>query len=492
VFAPEGPARSRPVWIYPVLIAGSFLLFDAFAASRGLAPGVEDLGPVQVDAGQEELVLTGVPIPGEPLLQYDGVADLNLDVEADRARLDPISSTAFRQIAGQEAPSSFGKLHYFSPPVSAATAVSCRMNFKTDVQGPPREIELHVAERAPESDRLRSLQLSLRGADQRLEIEPVAPPAGPEAAAIGCQRQLEIGGLATQAPVAVTLRLLVAPSSSLTLMFGSSKPWKTLGLLDMPRLQIRSLRVDRIAGPQSRRVATRLSITAPTGDLRVNSLKLTGDRLQISVSGPGVVVSGADARSILRSLGRHPVALGLSLLALLAQVWLAVRLARALRRSIARGRRSTVFISYSHSDEVWKHRLVQHLGVLAAEGLLEIWEDRHIGLGADWRPAIEAAMDKARVAVLLISADFLTSKFIHDIEVPRLLKLRKSGLRVIPVIVHSSPWQAVQWMQQIQHWPRDGRPLSEAPEAEAEAALAALAMEIRSLLRPAGLHREQL
>ena len=79
----------------------------------------------------------------------------------------------------------------------------------------------------------------------------------------------------------------------------------------------------------------------------------------------------------------------------------------------------TVFISYSHKDEVWKDRLLPHLRVLEHEGILEEWDDRRIGAGDDWYPEIERAMARASVAILLISADFLSSSFILEEEVPR-------------------------------------------------------------------------
>ncbi|MCZ7361108.1 MAG: toll/interleukin-1 receptor domain-containing protein, partial [Candidatus Methanoperedens sp.] len=80
----------------------------------------------------------------------------------------------------------------------------------------------------------------------------------------------------------------------------------------------------------------------------------------------------------------------------------------------------SVFISYSHKDEIWKDRLVTHLGVLEQEGLLDLWDDRRIGAGEDWEREIQKAMAKASVAVLLISADYLNSKFILGEEVPTL------------------------------------------------------------------------
>jgi hypothetical protein len=119
----------------------------------------------------------------------------------------------------------------------------------------------------------------------------------------------------------------------------------------------------------------------------------------------------------------------------------------------------SVFICYSHQDEKWRQRLQKHLGVLERQGELEVWDDRRIAAGADWRAEIETAIEKARVAVLLVSADFLTSGFINNEEVPRLLARRKDeGLRIVPLIVRPCLWQSVAWLEQLQVRPRDGAP----------------------------------
>src|SRR5688572_2756106 len=121
----------------------------------------------------------------------------------------------------------------------------------------------------------------------------------------------------------------------------------------------------------------------------------------------------------------------------------------------------SVFISYSHKDEVWKDRLAKHLGVLEREGLLDVWDDRKIAAGDEWRKEIGSAIERASVAVFLISADFLTSKFILDEEVPRLLQLRsQEEMRVVPVIVRSCTWKHTGWLSRLQARPLDGRPLN--------------------------------
>jgi len=145
--------------------------------------------------------------------------------------------------------------------------------------------------------------------------------------------------------------------------------------------------------------------------------------------------------------------------------------------------RPTVFVSYSHQDEAWKDRLVKQLRVLELEGDLDVWDDRRIAAGDDWLPEIEEAMARAQVAVLLISADFLTSGFIRGREIPEILRRRESeGLRVIPVIVRPCPWQAVPWLSKIQCRPKDGHPLSAGTDHQIETDLSALALEIRNLL----------
>jgi len=97
---------------------------------------------------------------------------------------------------------------------------------------------------------------------------------------------------------------------------------------------------------------------------------------------------------------------------------------------------NNVFISYSHADSRFLQRLLIHLRPLEKKGLIDLWADTKIQVGDIWRDQIANALDCARVAVLLITADFMASDFIIDNELPPLLeKAEARGVTIIPVIL---------------------------------------------------------
>lgn len=149
----------------------------------------------------------------------------------------------------------------------------------------------------------------------------------------------------------------------------------------------------------------------------------------------------------------------------------------------------TVFISYSHEDEVWKDRLVKQLAVLQKQSLLETWDDRRIRAGEDWLEEIRKGMATARVAVFLVSADSLTSDFILHTEIPGLLERReRDGMTVFPVICTDCLWEEVPWLSRLQARPKDGQALASYRGNRVNVELKKIAQEILAILRNGAPH----
>jgi hypothetical protein len=98
--------------------------------------------------------------------------------------------------------------------------------------------------------------------------------------------------------------------------------------------------------------------------------------------------------------------------------------------------RSLVFVSYHRADQQWLDRLLAFLKPIQGQGVLDVWDEARIETGSRWREQIETELQAAKVAVLLVSADYLASDFIIDRELPILLEgARDRGVHILPVIV---------------------------------------------------------
>lgn len=145
--------------------------------------------------------------------------------------------------------------------------------------------------------------------------------------------------------------------------------------------------------------------------------------------------------------------------------------------------RTGIFISYSHKDGRWLERLQTYLKPLEREALLNRWDDTKIKPGQQWKDEIAAALQSAKIAVLLVSANFLASDFIAKSELPSLLTAAESdGLTVPPVIVGPCRFDRTEALGKFQAVNSPSKALNEMGKAEQDRVFLKLVERIEELL----------
>jgi hypothetical protein len=120
------------------------------------------------------------------------------------------------------------------------------------------------------------------------------------------------------------------------------------------------------------------------------------------------------------------------------------------------------FISYSHRDDRFREQLVQHLSPLIRSNDIDLWDDRRIAAGDEWRREVDLALSKCDLALLLVSKDFLSSTFCRDKEVPDLLKRHETeGVRIVPIILRPCLWKEDPLIVRFKALPPDGKPVTQ-------------------------------
>lgn len=128
-----------------------------------------------------------------------------------------------------------------------------------------------------------------------------------------------------------------------------------------------------------------------------------------------------------------------------------------------------VFIIYAREDREIKQGLLRHLNPLKEPYNLNLWHDDHIDPGQEWKPSIESRLEKTDLFLLLVSADFMNSEFIHQVEFKFAIDRHKQNKSiVIPVIIDWCLWDIdinfqdyVFNLNQLQVLPDSAKPIGE-------------------------------
>jgi hypothetical protein len=136
-----------------------------------------------------------------------------------------------------------------------------------------------------------------------------------------------------------------------------------------------------------------------------------------------------------------------------------------------------VFISYSHKDKVWMERFRASLRPFQRGEKVAVWADVDIEAGMQWQEKIRQAIAGAKVALLLVSMDFIDSDFVWDFEMPLIEEAEKERLTIVWVAVSPSGYKNTSLVNyQAGHDPE--RPLNAMTEPEWQAKIVGIAEKI--------------
>jgi len=140
-----------------------------------------------------------------------------------------------------------------------------------------------------------------------------------------------------------------------------------------------------------------------------------------------------------------------------------------------------LFYSYSHKNEAICEEVMRSLEPLRAEGVISEWYDRRIIPGVDWRTEISDNLARAKIILLMVSQEFLDSKYCMGVELEQALTDHwQRERRIVPIILSDCHWKNTRFGS-FQALPRGVTPVLEwRNRAEA---LSSIAEGIRAVCR---------
>ncbi|MCB0617307.1 MAG: toll/interleukin-1 receptor domain-containing protein [Saprospiraceae bacterium] len=130
------------------------------------------------------------------------------------------------------------------------------------------------------------------------------------------------------------------------------------------------------------------------------------------------------------------------------------------------GKQYRVFLSYAHKDQALQQQLDAHFAALKRSGRITWWDDTLIQPGSEWHDEIHNRIRQADLILLLVSADFLNSKYIWEHELTIALERQARGeVRVVPVILRPCDWQDTPFAR-LQALPAGAKPVTQWNDAD--------------------------
>lgn len=144
--------------------------------------------------------------------------------------------------------------------------------------------------------------------------------------------------------------------------------------------------------------------------------------------------------------------------------------------------RKKVFISYSHADKDFLIDIQRHFKPFLKD--IDFWDDSKIMPGQKWKEEIKKAINQSKVAILLVSADFLGSDFISTDELPPLLEAAENeGAVILTLVLKPCLFEKFETLNQYQAMNPPSRPVIKMEYTEKEELYVNLVRQTKRILK---------
>jgi len=121
-----------------------------------------------------------------------------------------------------------------------------------------------------------------------------------------------------------------------------------------------------------------------------------------------------------------------------------------------------VFTIYAREDAAYLEELRGQMRPLEIAGRIRVWSDREINPGVDWEMEIVQHLDTADIILILVSAAYYNSVYIHEKEIKYAFARHNKGeAKVLPIIVRHCSFGDDPGISSLQVLPTDGKPVTD-------------------------------
>lgn len=120
-----------------------------------------------------------------------------------------------------------------------------------------------------------------------------------------------------------------------------------------------------------------------------------------------------------------------------------------------------IFTIYAREDAQYLQELRGHLRPLEKAGRIAVWSDREINPGVEWEREIIDHLVAADIVLVLVSAAYFQSAYIHEVEIELARKRHDAGeARMLPIIVRQIDFSDDPIIGSLQVLPTDAKPVA--------------------------------